>query len=37
MSANLNILKNFIEEYNQNLSDKEIVYEDGLVGEIKKR
>ncbi|MDX3958805.1 dynamin family protein [Aliarcobacter skirrowii] len=36
MSANLNILKNFIEEYNQNLSDKEIVYEDGLVGEIKK-
>ena len=36
MSANFNILKNFASEYHENNSIKEIVYEDGLVGEIQK-
>ena len=36
MSANLNILKSFANEYKEQNSIKEIVYEDGLVGDIKK-
>ena len=36
MSANLNILKSFINEYKEQNTLQEIVYEDGLVGEIKK-
>ncbi|QKF74082.1 GTP-binding protein (dynamin domain) [Aliarcobacter faecis] len=36
MSANLNILKSFANEYKEQNSLKEIVYEDGLVGDIKK-
>lgn len=36
MSANLNILKSFIAEYNEQNIIQEIVYEDGLVGDIKK-
>ncbi|OCL83222.1 dynamin family protein [Arcobacter porcinus] len=36
MSINLNILKNFTEEYKAQDLVEEIVYEDGLVGDIKK-
>ncbi|OCL87639.1 Bacterial dynamin-like protein [Aliarcobacter thereius] len=36
MSINLNILKNFIEEYKAQDLVEEIIYEDGLVGDIKK-
>ena len=36
MSANLNILKSFVNEYKETYSLQEIVYEDGLVGDIKK-
>ena len=36
MSANLNILKSFVSEYQELEKLKEIVYEDGLVGDIKK-
>ncbi len=36
MSANFNILKNFANEYHENNEIKEIIYEDGLVGEIQK-
>ena len=36
MSANLNILKSFVNEYKNSYSIKEVVYEEGLVGDIKK-
>ena len=36
MSANLNILKSFVNEYKESYSVKEVVYEEGLVGDIKK-
>ena len=36
MSANLNILKSFVNEYKDSYSIKEVVYEEGLVGDIKK-
>ena len=36
MSANLNILKSFVNEYKDSYSVKEVVYEEGLVGDIKK-
>ena len=36
MSANLNILKSFVNEYKETYSLQEVVYEDGLVGDIKK-
>ena len=36
MSANLNILKSFVNEYKETYVLKEVVYEDGLVGDIKK-
>ena len=36
MSANLNILKSFVNEYKESYSIKEVVYEEGLVGDIKK-
>ena len=36
MSANLNILKSFVNEYKEAYSLQEVVYEDGLVGDIKK-
>ncbi|RBQ29079.1 dynamin family protein [Aliarcobacter vitoriensis] len=36
MSANINILKSFVNEYKQESVQNEIIYEDGLVGEIKK-
>ncbi|MFA6742489.1 MAG: dynamin family protein, partial [Arcobacteraceae bacterium] len=36
MSANLNILKSFVNEYRETYSLQEVVYEDGLVGDIKK-
>ena len=32
MSANFNILKNFVNEYHENNEIKEIIYEDCLVG-----
>ncbi len=36
MSANLNILKSFINEYKETYNIEEIVYDEGLVGDIKK-
>lgn len=36
MSANLNILKSFVNEYKTTYSLQEVVYEDGLVGDIKR-
>ena len=36
MSANLNILKSFVNEYKETYSLQEVVYEEGLVGDIKK-
>ena len=36
MSANLNILKSFVNEYKETYIVQEIVYEEGLVGDIKK-
>jgi predicted GTPase len=36
MSANLSILKSFVNEYKDSYSIKEVVYEEGLVGDIKK-
>ncbi|BAK72315.1 MAG: dynamin family protein [Arcobacter sp.] len=36
MSANLNILKSFINEYKETYSIEEVIYEEGLVGDIKK-
>ena len=36
MSANFNILKNFINEYKETYTIQEVVYEEGLVGDIKK-
>ena len=36
MSANLNILKSFVNEYKEAYSLEEVVYEEGLVGDIKK-
>ncbi|WP_198304664.1 dynamin family protein [Arcobacter vandammei] len=36
MSANINILKSFINEFKEQNNLKEIIYEDGLVGDIKK-
>ena len=36
MSANLNILKSFVNEYKEVYSLQEVVYEEGLVGDIKK-
>lgn len=36
MSANFNFLKSFVNEYHENNLVAEIIYEDGLVGEIKK-
>lgn len=36
MSANLNILKSFVNEFNETYTVVETVYEDGLVGDIKK-
>ena len=36
MSANLNILKSFVNEYKETYTIQEVVYEEGLVGDIKK-
>ena len=36
MSANLNILKSFVNEYKETYTIQEIIYEEGLVGDIKK-
>ena len=36
MSANLNILKSFVNEYKETYVVQEVVYEEGLVGDIKK-
>ncbi|WP_026803139.1 dynamin family protein [Aliarcobacter lanthieri] len=36
MSANINILKSFVNEYKEQSIQNEIIYEDGLVGDIKK-
>src|SRR6218665_2796435 len=36
MSANLNILISFVNEYKETYSLQEVVYEEGLVGDIKK-
>jgi GTP-binding protein EngB required for normal cell division len=36
MSANLNILKSFVNEYKEAYSLEEVVYEEGLVGDIKR-
>lgn len=36
MSANLNILKSFVNEYKTTYALQEVVYEDGLVGDIKR-
>ena len=36
MSANLNILKSFVNEYKETYIAHEVIYEDGLVGDIKK-
>ena len=36
MSANLNILKSFVNEYKETYTIQEVVYEEGLVGDIKR-
>ena len=36
MSANINILENFIKEYNEAYTIKEVVYDNSLIGDIKK-
>ncbi len=36
MSANLNILKSFVNEYKETYIIQEVVYEEGLVGDIKR-
>lgn len=36
MSANLNILKSFVNEYKETYSYQEVIYEEGLVGDIRK-
>ena len=36
MSTNLNILKSFVNEFKETYSLKKVVYEEGLVGDIKK-
>jgi len=36
MSANFNILKSFINEYKETYTIQEVVYEEGLIGDIKK-
>ena len=36
MSANLNILKSFVNEYKETYIVHEVIYEEGLVGDIKK-
>ena len=36
MSANLNILKSFVNEFKETYTVVEAIYEDGLVGDIRK-
>ncbi len=36
MNANIKILRGFVKEFNETYSEKEVVYDDSLVGQIKK-